>query len=57
MSVGTAIRSVDSQYVHYDKVVRPGYDLTLSNSVLKWYEIAPPKTPFPPKSPKRRSVF
>jgi hypothetical protein len=45
--VENAISSVSPAYVHYDKVVKPGENLELSNTTLKWYNLAPPGEPVP----------
>lgn len=47
MSTATAMRSVDSAYVHYDKFVEPGDSVTLASSTLKWYDIAVKDAPVP----------
>jgi hypothetical protein len=42
-----AVRDVTPDYVHISKVVRPEPGLTLGDTVLKWYDIAPDDAPVP----------
>lgn len=46
-TVSKTIESVDAGYVHIDKYVEPEDFLKLSDSSLKWYNIAPADRPVP----------
>jgi hypothetical protein len=47
MSAVEAPAEVDQGYVHISKLVRPEPGLTLGDTVLKWYDIAPEDAPVP----------
>jgi hypothetical protein len=47
MSALAATRSVNPDYVHISKLIRPARSLTLGGTVLKWYDIAPAESPVP----------
>jgi hypothetical protein len=40
---------VRADYVHATKAIRPGTAIALGDTVLKWYDIAPPDEPVPPE--------
>jgi hypothetical protein len=47
MSVLAATRSVRPDYLHDAKLARPARSLTLGETALKWYDVAPAEAPIP----------
>lgn len=47
MSATEPIAGVSAEYVHVEKQVRPEPSLTLGDTVLKWYDVAPRDAPVP----------